>query len=349
MYDRNLTPTLSHIKSQGNIIGLGNNEMRTYFSVDTWCEEIIPEVKRNVSERFVLIASIMEGVESQYWQETAIRLEDSGVDMIEMNVSCPHGAPQKYRGLYINDEPSLLSRVIESCKDKIKIPVIVKINAHCLSLIDAIHACEQGGADGISATNTLLALPSIDIYRQAPGIPNNSTKYSTLMGYSGAGIRPFGLSCIAQIAQNTSLPVSGIGGIESWENCIEYFLIGASTIQVCTSAMISGVKIVDEFMEGVSNYLKEYGKSSIRQIERLALSYLVSPEQSFSVTPTSKAQIDYDRCIRCGDCITSCQEGARSAIILKNERITIEKNICNGCGLCNIVCPVNAIMLEPQE
>ncbi|MBX7228939.1 MAG: 4Fe-4S binding protein [Burkholderiaceae bacterium] len=344
-YGRNLTPALSSVRGKRDLIGLGNNEVRTHLSLREWCDNEIPFIKKEAPSGFVLIGSIMEGVSGDHWAETAFSLELAGVDILELNVSCPHGMPEKYRGSYINDDPELLKTIIECCKNKVKVPIVVKLNALCKDLVGAIGACIDSGADGISSTNTLLALPSIDIYKQSPGDPVSISGNSTLMGYSGPGIRPFGLHSVAQIALHSQLPISGCGGIECWENGVEYVLAGSTTLQVATAAMVNGLDIIDGFLAGTTKYLNERNISDLMSIKGKSLPRLLSPEDVISTDLVAKAQVNDDRCTVCNKCIMPCHESASSSISLINGKISVNQDTCTGCGLCIIVCPFDALKL----
>jgi dihydropyrimidine dehydrogenase (NAD+) subunit PreA len=344
-YIRNLTPSFSIIRGKREIIGLGNNEVRTHLSLEEWCEREIPRIKAGAPSEFVLIGSIMEGTDPEQWGDTAFHLETAGVDIIEMNVSCAHGMPEKYMGAFINDDPDLLEKVVAGCKSKIDIPLIVKLNALSRDLTAAISACIRGGADGVAATNTLLALPSVDIYRQAPNQLVSTISPSTVMGYSGAGIRPFGLYAVALIAQHDSLPISGIGGIESWENSVEYFLLGATTVQICTAALIHGLEIVKSFKEGLIQYLIDCGNTGLVEIQGKALSNLLTPDEALIATSITKATVIDKYCTVCNKCINPCIEGATAAISLSEGKIVIDQDKCIGCGLCLATCPFEAISM----
>lgn len=344
-YERNLTPSIAVVKGKRGIIGLGNNEIRTHLSIEEWCLREIPLVKKNAPSDFILIGSIMESTNPHHWGNTAEQLQRAGVDMIEMNVSCSHGMPEKYMGSFVNDDPKLLEEVVTGCRAKIEIPLIVKLNSLNSNLLSAVNACIKGGADGISVTNTLLSLPSVNISKRVPNQPSISEGYSTFMGYSGTGIRPFGLYSVAQIANHNPVPVSGIGGIESWENSIEYFLVGATIVQICTAAMLQGLEIITGLKSGVANYLIECGAKSINQIRGEALAHLFTPENALAVSPIVKAKVIDDQCTVCNKCINPCLEGATAAISLNKGKIIINEDECIGCGLCIVVCPFHAITM----
>jgi len=344
-YSRNLTPALSFIKAKHEIVGLGNNEVRTHLGIRQWCENEIPRIKKEAPD-FVLIGSVMEGVNPSDWNTTARTLEAAGVDMIEMNVSCAHGMPERWRGSYINDDPDLLEAVVSGCKANCSVPVIVKLNALCRDLGGAVRACVKGGADALAATNTLLALPSVDIRREVPNRPSSVSGESTVMGYSGTGIRPFGLHAISQMARNCALPLSGVGGIDTWENSVEYILLGATTVQVCTAAMIHGLSLIDNLKTGLCDYLLKHDAGGIRDLRGKALSSLVTPEEALNATTEASAAVDYNACTVCNKCIEPCTQAATAAISLRDGKILIDEQRCIGCGLCIAVCPFEAIEMK---
>jgi dihydropyrimidine dehydrogenase (NAD+) subunit PreA len=341
-YSRNLTPSLSIVKGKRGVVGLGNNEVRTHLSIEEWCQSEIPRVKAEAPSDFVLIGSIMEGVYPDHWRYTAFQLQEAGVDIIEMNVSCAHGMPEKYMGSFINDDPMLLEQVVAGCKAGINIPIVVKLNALSNDLLGAVSACIRGGADGIATTNTLLALPSVDIYSRGA---IKTLGYSTFMGYSGAGIRPFGLYSVAQVARHNSIPVSGIGGIESWENCVEYFLIGATTVQLGTAAMLNGLRIIDDLKEGVTKYLANSKIIKLDQIRGESLAYQLGIEDALNASKVRRADVIDELCTSCNKCVSPCVEGATAAISHIGEKIVINKEECIGCGLCIAICPFDAITI----
>jgi dihydropyrimidine dehydrogenase (NAD+) subunit PreA len=288
----------------------------------------------------------MEGPSANEWRATAASLQEAGVDMIEMNVSCAHGMPERYRGSFINDDAELLEEVVRACKTGTDLPVIVKLNALSRDLGAAVRACVRAEADGIASTNTLLAIPSVDVHRAVPNVPASISGDSTVMGYSGSGIRPFGLKSVAEIAGTCSLPLSGVGGIDTWENCVEYLMLGASTIQICTAAMLHGLGIINDLRAGLENFLFERGNMRLSALRGQALPFLASPERVLASSEVAKADVRHALCTLCSKCIEPCVHAATAAIRLEHGRLSIDEEKCIGCGLCIAICPFDALELR---
>ena len=157
-YDRNPAPFLTSMRAGKNIVGLFNNESYTEPPLATWCEYIIPSILRAAPSNFLLVGSLMEGRYGKVWAKSAGKLASAGVHLIEMNVSCPHGAPSKHMGKYVGDDPELLYNIVKECASSVQIPIFVK-SADSADLINAALACESAGAAGLTTTNTLSALP----------------------------------------------------------------------------------------------------------------------------------------------------------------------------------------------
>ena len=167
--------------------------------------------------------------------------------------------------------------------------------------------------------------------------------FSTHGGYCGPAVKPIALNMVSEIANHPDfhLPISGIGGIETWQDSVEYFLMGATSVQVCTAVMHYGFRIVTDLIDGVSDYLDKNKMKSInnlcgitakkmRKWEKLNLNYKVI------------ASIDPDKCVSCQLCYIACEDGAHQSIeLIKDSRIPkIKEDTCVGCNLCSLVCPV---------
>jgi len=343
-YTKNPRPSLSAIKNEGNIIGITSNEIYTDIIIDQWCQREIPKIKANTSDKFILIGSVMEGPNPSHWGETCDMLEKAGVDAIELNVSCPHGMSQKHMGKFIQDDANLLHLVMKACKESVKVPIVVKLNALCINSQEVIHSCKKAKIDGITATNSLLSIPSVDIRNAIPNPANNG--FSTFSGYCGPGIRPIALGFIAEIAQQTNIPISGVGGIENWINVIEFIMLGASSVQLCSSVMINGYEIILQMMKNIQNFLISEGYNSIEDIVGVALNNILSSQEIINHITNATASIDLEKCSLCGLCVHSCDNGGKKAISIIDKKIIINKDKCVGCGLCSVVCPINAIVIN---
>jgi dihydropyrimidine dehydrogenase (NAD+) subunit PreA len=197
----------------------------------------------------------------------------------------------------------------------------------------------------LAAINTIKSITAVDIDKFVC-LPIVNGK-SSISGYSGKAVKPIALRFIAQLAQHPQLskiPISGMGGIETWQDAIEFFLVGASNLQVTTSVMQYGYRIVEDLKSGVSYYLKTRGFKSLSAIVGKALNNIIPAEKldrDFIVYP----EIDLNKCIKCGRCYISCYNGAHQAIKWDKEKCepSVDQEKCVGCHLCKNVCPVDCI------
>ena len=201
----------------------------------------------------VVIASIM-GFSNDEWRELAVACEDAGADMLELNFSCPHMTVEG-SGMKVGQAFALVEKYTAIVRKAVKIPILAKMTPNITDITEPARFAKQGGADGLAAINTVSGLVGIGLDDYTP-VPNIFGK-GAMSGYSGPGVKPIGLRCVAQMAQDPALklPISGIGGIETWMDVAEYLLCGASTVQITTGVIHYGYRIVEDILEGLSYYL----------------------------------------------------------------------------------------------
>ncbi len=295
-------------------------------------------LKKNYPDHPV-IASIM-GFFTDEWVYLAKMAEDNGADMLELNFSCPHmcieGAGHK-----VGQAFKLLEGFTAAVKQAVSIPVIAKMTPNITDMNEPAMYAKQGGADAISAINTVRGISSIGLDDYVP-TPNVFGK-GAISGTSGPAVRPIGLNFIASMAKNMGLglPLSGIGGIETWVDALEYLLVGASTVQVTTGIMHHGYRIVEDMIEGLSDYMAGRGIKSVSELVGRALPHLHETE-SFEVNRQGITQYDLDRCIGCGQCYIVCRDAAGQALEwdADSRRPNLIEEKCLSCMLCKFVCPV---------
>ena len=200
---------------------------------------------------------------------------------------------------------------------------------------------KNGGADAISAINTVRGISGVGLDDFVP-TPNVFGK-GAISGTSGPAVKPIGLNFIASMAKNEALglPLSGIGGIETWIDALEFILVGASTLQVTTGIMHYGYRIVEDMIEGLSDFMAERGVDRISNLVGKALPNLHETE-AFEIDRQGITQYDLDHCIGCGQCYIVCQDAAGQAIEWDTEtrRPNLIEDKCLSCMLCKFVCPV---------
>ena len=226
-----------------NAIGLAN------VGIDKFITDKIPFLEKQKTKIIVNVA----GSTLNEYVEVCRRLNDiERVDMIELNISCPN---VDEGGMEFGANPAMTEKSIKAVKEVFDRPIIAKLSPNVTSIVEIAKAAEAGGADGFSVINTLLGT-SIDVETWRPKLTNNKG------GLSGPAIKPVALQMVNAVYSNCSLPIIGIGGISNANDAVEFFLCGATAVQVGTALFINPdvpVKIVKE----LKTYLKRKKLNSI--------------------------------------------------------------------------------------
>jgi len=316
---------------------LENIELVTDREFSVWLEEI-EALKKKYPEHCV-IASIMDDAgKPDGWQRLAKKCEAAGAGMIELNMSCPHGMPERGMGAAIGQDKELAERVTAWASESVEIPVIAKMTPNVTDIGQIAKACADAGAGAISAINTVAAITGVDLETLVP-FPS-VVGYSTHGGLSGPAIKPIALKAVAAISEAVPVPISGIGGISTWQDAAEFILLGASTVQICTAVMMHGVAIIEDLKTGLYGFMKKRGFSSISDMTGVSLKKLV-PLAKLDKESRLIADIDPTKCVRCDRCFRSCRDGGYQAITRAVDRpYRVTKKRCSGCSLCSLVCPI---------
>ena len=316
-----VSPRLKILQSRaGSVFGLENIELISCRPLSLWLNEI-REIKRCFPQN-ILIASMMAEVDKGQWQATAVSLQEAGADALELNFSCPHGLPEKGLGSAIGQDEELTQLITSWVKTVVSIPVIVKLTPNVTDIVKLAVAAEKGGADGLAAINTVQCLSAIDLDTFAPLPAVNG--FSTFGGLSGPAVKPIGLRCVAQISQASKLPVSGLGGVSSWKEAVEYMLADAGNVQICTEVMLKGYGIIKGLTAGLARYLKDKGFPRVSGLRGLALPKLTSHE-SLDRNCRVRPSVDPKTCNACGRCVTACRDGGRNALLIRDSRLVINE------------------------
>ncbi|MGI1659110.1 MAG: dihydroorotate dehydrogenase [Desulfitobacterium sp.] len=183
----------------------------------------------------------------------------SGIDAIEVNISCPN---VKHGGMHFGTHPDSAQEVIALVKAKTNLPVIAKLSPNVTDIVQMAKAVEQGGADIISMINTLLGM-SIDIERRQPILANK------VGGLSGPAIRPVAVRMVWQVAQAVNIPIIGMGGILTWQDAAEFMLAGARAVSIGTGNFVNPLAPL-EVLEGIEAYCRRHGFAAVSDIVGLA-------------------------------------------------------------------------------
>jgi len=324
------------------VMGLNNIELITDRPLAVNLEEI-RQVKRDWPDR-ALVVSIMVPCNEQSWRTILKQVEDTGADGVELNFGCPHGMSERGMGSAVGQVPEYIEMVTAWAKTHTRLPVIVKLTPNITDVRQPAQAAKRGGADAVSLINTINSVMGVDP-RTLTMVPSTGGMGSH-GGYCGPAVRPIALNMVAEIARSpetAGLPISGIGGVGSWRDALDFMALGAGTVQVCTAAMVHGFKIVQEMSNGLSNYMDEMGFASIDEFVGRAVP-TVTDWRYLNLRHVSKAVIDPDKCISCGRCHVVCEDTSHQAITAMKDGVRhfeVKEEECVGCNLCVSVCPVD--------
>lgn len=323
------------------MIGFNNIELITDRPLSDNLREI-EEVKKYFPEHAVIASLMVESKEQ--WHQIVKDVQNAGADGIELNFGCPHGMCERGMGSAVGQEPEVLRTIVGWVMEAASVPVIVKLTPNISDVTEPARAAVEGGADAISLINTIQSIVGVDLDTFVPH-PMVDGK-STNGGYCGPAVKPIALNMVKNCALDpaVTIPISGIGGIETWQDAVEHMLLGATNVQVCTAVMHYGFRIVTEMLDGLEQYMRDKNMASLDDLIGRSLDK-VKHWEDLNLHYKVIAEIDADKCIGCQLCYIACEDGAHQAIRVTQNGGTripeiIEEN-CVGCNLCSHVCPVD--------
>jgi len=242
-------PTIFSVNGGGwlNAVGL-SNPGAPYFARMLESNKDIPII---VS----LVGSIPEDFEFMVKE-----FDNCKIAGFELNLSCPHVAKV---GLEVGDDPELVRKIVRAVKNSTDVPVIAKVGLGTTHYLQTVGTAIESGIDAITAINTVRAM-AIDIETQRPILSN---KFG---GLSGTPIKPIALRCVYEISSKYNIPIIGCGGISTWEDAIEFFLAGASAVQLGSAVGEKWINVFNEINDGVLQYMKKKGIAKIEEMVGLA-------------------------------------------------------------------------------
>jgi len=229
-----------------NSVGLGNPGI-DYF---------ISEIKEIKANNIPLIVSVF-GDTNESYLNVALKAQKAGADAIEINISCPHA---EVSSIGINKD--LTFNLTKLLKEKLLIPLFVKLNPNVTDICEIALAAQEGGADAVIAINTLAAM-LIDVNTMRPILSHGSG------GLSGRAIHPIAVKKVYDLYKILNIPIIGCGGISNWEDAVEFFLAGATSLQIGTS-LYQGFDIVKKINKGIREYLELNKFKNISEIKGIS-------------------------------------------------------------------------------
>jgi len=207
-------------------------------------EAFAEDVERVKQEGVVVIASIFGSTPEEF----ALAASVLSPHAFELNLSCPHA--EGY-GADIGADPKAVREVVCAVKDVVDVPVWAKLTPNVSSISAIGLAAQEGGADAVVAINTLKAM-AIDIHSGHPILANR------FGGLSGAAIKPVGVRCVYELYEVLDIPIIGVGGVNEWQDVVEYMMAGARAVQI-GSAVVRDAEVFSHIATGLEQFLKERG------------------------------------------------------------------------------------------
>jgi dihydroorotate dehydrogenase (NAD+) catalytic subunit len=233
-----------------NAMGLPNPGIDSYVQEIRHAKTVLP---------VPLIVSVY-GFSAEEYAIVAKKAAEAGADAVELNVSCPH---VKETGSEIAQNPKILAEVVKKVKVAVQKPVFVKLSSNVIDIVEIAEAAVKAGADALTVINTVRAM-AIDVETALPVLSNKRG------GLSGPAIKPIALRCVYDIYEKVKTPIMGCGGIASWRDAVEFFLAGASAVQIGTAIALKNPSVFAAVNRGVNAYLKKKEFSSVEEVVGLA-------------------------------------------------------------------------------
>jgi dihydropyrimidine dehydrogenase (NAD+) subunit PreA len=339
----NTTSRYGAVQYRGTrMAGFNNIELITDRPLEVNLQEI-KRVKRLFPDRAIIV-SLMVPCTEESWKAILARVEETDCDGVELNFGCPHGMSERGMGSAVGQVPEYIEMVARWCKQHTSMPVFVKLTPNVTNIMAPARAARNGGADAVSLINTINSVTAVNLDTMSPE-PSVHGK-GAHGGYCGPAVKPIALAMVGEIAKDPEcqgVPISGIGGIETWRDAAEFIAMGAGSIQVCTAAMHYGFKIVEDMATGLSNWMDEKGHRTLADFRGLAARNYVNWGE-LDINYEIIANINQDLCIKCGLCHIACEDTSHQAIARLRtngtRRYEVKPEECVGCNLCMHVCPV---------
>jgi len=223
--------------------------------IDVYAEEI--RFSKTILHVPVIVSVF--GYSAEEYATVAKKAIQAGADAVELNVSCPH---VKQTGAEIGQSPKLLGEVVQTVKAAISKPLIVKLSPNVADITVLAKEAVESGADALTAVNSVKAV-AIDVETMRPVLSNIKG------GLSGPAIKPLALRCVWDLAEAFEVPIIGCGGVTNWRDAVEFFLAGASAVQIGT-AVAEDIEVFQTVNKGVESYLRKKSFGSVNDIVGLA-------------------------------------------------------------------------------
>ncbi len=325
--------------------------------------KLIETLRKELPDDVAVIANVIgPGADPKGWAEHCKRIESAGPDIIELNVSCPLPAAtakavQSYStgelseaaGCLLGDSPPLLLPVVEEVVNAVNIPVGVKLTPETgfPRVVAIAEGIKKAGASFISGINAPLTVGPPDIYKGGqgkwPGMTDNPI--CAALGPWDRYLLYRNLAAIGVFVPGIEL--TGIGGLVEPEHVVEAMMLGARICEFSSGLLWKGTDIIEETINFLHEYMEGQGYKSVEEFIGIALKYIKPLEEIDWRIEDFVATVDDRLCTRCGRCAKSI---CSARTLEKNPlRIVVDSRYCIGCGLCEAICPYDAVSIVEMK
>lgn len=317
---------------RGRAFGMVNTEIYTTMTLDAWLNRELAIATEGGAK---IIASVVAEPDPEETAKLVQKLQLTGlIHMFELNVSCP--MPDTQVGYRMGQDMELVSTQIKAVKEVVNLPLGVKMTPNVSDMVPIAQVAKEAGADFLTISNSVRSLAGVDIETGKPYLPAYG-------GYTGPAIKPIIQRFVSEVARAVDIPISAIGGIRTWEDVVEYIMLGATTVQTVSAVMWNGYETLGKLINGLRSFMQRKEYDSIEDFRGIALPHIITI-QEYATYPRKWAALMPGKCNACGLCFKACFYDALHDDGQGYPRISREN--CDGCGLCIEVCPRQALSLE---
>lgn len=318
------------IKVGNQPIGMVDYELFSTFSEQQW---LTKELKNAKEGGATIVASTLAAADPAVTAELIRDVSKTGlVDAIELNNSCPMHVNMRDWNI-----ASLTVEQVSAARKATDLPLWVKFPSTTTTLADGVRAAEACGADALVIGNSMSGFGGVDIDTGRP-------RMGAIGGYGGAAIKPIMQAKVIEVLQASSLPVVAVGGVNCWQDVVEYIMLGASAVQTVSAIMWNGFEMLQKMNEQISRFMDEHGYASIEQMRGVALPF-VGEYDALLGKPAMAAEIIPEACTACGRCERTCFYDAISKV---DGKMQVDRSKCDGCGLCAQLCRFGGVKLTQK-
>ena len=313
--------------------GMVNTELYSTMPLEEWLDR---ELAIAVEGGAKIIASIVAEGAPEETVALARRVEATNlIDMFELNVSCPMSDAHVDQNM-IEQNIEMVVTQTKAVKEVTSLPVGVKMTPNVSDMVPIAQAAKDAGADFLTISNSVKSLAGVDIETGKPYLPAYG-------GYTGPAIKPIIQRFVSEVARAVDIPISAVGGVRSWEDVVEYIMLGATTIQTVTAVMWDGYEVLEKLISGLSQFMERKGYNSIEDFRGAALPHITTVQEYAACSP-KHVTLEQEKCDDCGLCLKVCFYDALYAD--RQGHLNTRPENCDGCGLCVETCPRQALSLK---